>query len=222
MATDISEFSDRCAAYLPKCPGPTIDQAVVNAIVQFFKDTYIYKKGFEVAITANDVDTSDNNAVTVNLASVPGEPYQNKRPLDIVWFRIDNAPFTVVRRDMDTDVDNLDHIRYGSKRFFNFPSTTTIKLYPLEEQAANLFLEVIFAPLITITDIDDFIYNEHREAIEAHAKYELMRQKDKAWTDIRESTIQWGIYSKQMGEAKIRVEQEYTQRSTMIQSKYIF
>ena len=223
MATDISVFSDRCTSSLTSCPGPLIDQAVVDAIIQFFKDTYIFKRNFEVAITSGDVDTADNNAVTIDLSLISGNPYANKRPLDIVSpFRIDNAPFKIEKAEMDTQITNLDHIRYGTKRFFNFPSTTEIKIFPLEVQDADIFLEVVFAPIITITDIDDFIFNEHHKAIEAHTKYELMRQKNKPWTDQQESVVQWGIYSKEMGEARIRVEQQYTQRSTMVQSKYIF
>jgi hypothetical protein len=219
---DIKDFSDRCQSELIKCPGQLIDQAVVDAIIRFCQDTYVFKYGFEASILSTDVDTSDNNAVTVDLSSVSGDPYADKRPLDLIEFRIDNAPFKVERRDMSTDITNIDHIRYGSKRFFNFPSTTEIKLYPLEEEAADLFIEAAFVPVLGITTIDDVIYDEHHEAVEARAKSVLMGQKDKPWSNMKESIMQGGIYSREMARARIRVEQQYTQRSTVIQSKYIF
>ncbi|MHC4417203.1 MAG: hypothetical protein ACYSU6_01310 [Planctomycetota bacterium] len=222
MATNITEFSYRVAPEVQGCPLALINLKVVDAIIQFCKDTYVLKYAFEYAILSTDVDTSDNDAVTLDLSTISGAPYTNKRPHDIIEFRIDTAPFKVQHAEMSTDITNLDNIRYSSQRFFNFPSSTTIKIFPLEAQDQTLYLEIAFKPVKGITTIDDFMFEDHNEPIEALAKYDLLDQKNKPWSNHKQALEEWDKYAEKMGRAKIDVVQGRTQKSTMIQSKYIF
>lgn len=222
MATNITEFSNRVAPEIQGYPIALINLKVVDAIIQFSKDTHIFIYNFDYAITANDVDTSDNDSVTLDLSSISGNPYQNKRPLDISEFRIDAAPFKVERERLSTHLTYLDNIRFSSVRYFDFPSHTEIKICPLEEVAATLFLEVIFVPVKGITTIDDEIFEDHNQAIEAYTKYLIMDQKNKPWSNHAQALTEWEKYSEQMGRAKIDEVQKRTKRSLMVQPKYVF
>ncbi len=222
MSTNITEFSYRVAPEVQGCPLALINLKVIDAIIQFCKDTHVLKYGFEYDILSTDVDTADNNAVILDLSTITGDPYANKRPHSIIEFRIDTAPFKVQHAEMSTNITNIDNIRYSSQRFFNFPSSTTIKIFPLEAQAATLYLEVAFKPIKGITSIEDFMFEDHNEPIEALTKYTLLDQKKKPWSNHKQALEEWDKYAEKMGLAKIDVIQGHTQKSTMIQSKYIF
>lgn len=222
MATNITEFSYRIAPEVQGCPLALINLKVVDAIIQFSRDTYVFKYSFEYSILSTDVDTADNDAVTMDLSTISGNPYQNKRPLDLIQFRIDGAPFKIEHADFSTDLAYLDNIRYSSKRYFNFPSSTEIKMFPLPEADATLYLELVFVPIKGITSIEDEIFEDHNEAVEALAKYNLMDQKNKPWSNHQQALTEWDKYAEKMGRAKIDEFQGRVGKSTMIQPKYVF
>ena len=222
MSTNITEFSYRVAPEVQGCPLALINLKVVDAIIQFCKDTHVLKYGFEYAILSTDVDTADNDAVTLDLSTISGDPYANKRPHSVIEVRIDAAPVNVQHAEMSTDITNLDNIRHSSQRFFNFPSSTTVKIFPLEEQDATLYLKVAFKPVKGITSIDEFMFEDYNEAIEALAKHTLLDQIKKPWSNPQQALKEWGKYTEKMGEAKIDVILGHTQKSITVQSKYIF
>lgn len=222
MATNITEFSNRCAPDLPGCPIALINQKVVDALVQFAKDTHRFEYEFEYEVEDTDVDSTDNYSATLDLSTITGDPFANKRPIAVNEFRIDTAKFKVEYRDLATNLTNLDIYRYGSVRYFSFPSDTEIKICPLEEEDQTLFLKVAFQPLLTITSIDDFIFSDYHEAIEAYAKYVLMDQKNKPWSNHQQAIQEWDKYAEKMGMAKVDIIQKRSKRSLMIQPTYIF
>jgi len=222
MATNITDFSNRCRGELPGCPMSVINQAVVDAIIQFCEDTHRFRFGFEYDILSTDVDETDNNAVTIDLSTVSGNPYSSMRPYSFDLFKIDGATFPTERYELSTDITDLSNIRYGSMRYFSFPSQTTVKIWPLEVQDATLYIALIFKPIIGISTIDDFIFYDYHEAIEALAKYNLMRQKGKKWSDIKQSMTELGEYNEKVGLARIGINLGKTNRSQVVESKYLF
>ena len=58
-----------------------------------------------------------------------------------------------------------------------------------------------------MTTVDDIVYNDHRQAVEAYAKWLLMRQPKKQWTDLVLADYHLSEYSRKMEEGKIEILQ---------------
>ena len=210
---DISDFRPRVLSQVPGCPGFIADRAVVDAIIQFCSDTWIMKKGFEVAVLSTDVDTTLNDSVDIDISAVASTTL---KPLAIDRFQIDGANYTVKKRELSTDITYLDEIGIGSVKFFDFTSDTVIRMWPFEEEAMTFFLNVVFKPLSTITTIDDFIYDNHIEPIVSMAQATLQEMAKKPWTNSAGARGNRVDYAEGMGKARIKINQEYVGNDTRV------
>jgi hypothetical protein len=205
MATAISSFTRHILPDVPGCPSFVIEEKVVEALQQFCKDTKILNKGIEVEdIDYSTVDSTDNDSIDVDLSSY----VTGIAPVSISEFQIDGAPYDLEKMELVNDNSNLENILKDGVKFFTIPDEDTITIFPFTDQAVNfdIYLRIVFKPKDGITTIDDFFYDDYREAICAHAKSEIQRMKDKAWTNLDHATINAKTYSAKMGEAKISVE----------------
>jgi len=315
MATNISSFAGGVLPDVPGCPPPIVAQAVVDSIIQLCKDASLFKKSFEHWIDApNDVDTTDNDSITITLTDYVTATY---RPHTVYELKIDGNQWNTHHYELENQVNDLTLYQIEDTKFFNFPSTTTMKLFPIEDDAtvegvsfdfvdgdvivaadtiteathgldtglpiqlsttgtlpsgltaattyyvirvdantislattyANavagtaiditaaagggthtltsrrtnlLYLELVFLPLRSMTDVDDVIYDDHRIAVEEHAKWLLMRQPEKAWSNPKLADYHYGEYAAKMEEAKIRKLQGFTYGSMRPRSRKLF
>jgi hypothetical protein len=312
---DISAFRGGVLPAVIGCPPFVVDQAVVDAIVQLCKDASIFEKSFEHWIDAeNDVDSTDNDSITITLTDYVTATY---RPHTIKELQIDGSGWNVFHKELSNNVDDLSLYQIDDTKFYNFPSTSTMKLFPIDDTAtvegdtfnfvdgdvsvaadtitetahglatglpirlsttgtlpaglatattyyvirvdadtiqlattyANavagtniditaaagagthtltsrrtnvLYLDMAWLPLGTMTTVDDVVYNDHRMAVEEYAKYLLLRQPEKAWTDLALSARHMGEYARHMEDAKIRKIQGFAFGSPRIRSQRFF
>ena len=178
------------------CPPPAVDKAIVDSIIQFCKDTHYFKKTFEEEVEAADIDAADNDAVTIDLSA-----FTDLRAEDFLTLKIDNATYYPYHLDMEPVDEIWDYVESNVK-YFNYPDITHVKLYPV--QTCTIFLQMTFLPIDTITTIDDRIYHDHRQAIQDHARFLLMSQKGKTWSNGDHAIFHSNEYQRHMGRAKIQ------------------
>ena len=92
----------------------------------------------------------------------------------------------------------------------------------MEEQDATLYLQLAFKPIIGISTIDDFLFEDHHEAIEAYAKWVLMSQSGKKWSNLKQALYEGDRYTEKTGMARIEITQGKTQKSITMRPKYSF
>ena len=137
----ISKFHNRVIAEAPGCPIPRIDVAVVNAIRRMCHDTYAYSKSFEAEdIDYTTIDTADNDALTIDLSTY----ITNVEPIAPLKFQIDGGDWVLRKLILENDNSNLSDIELQGVKFFNFPSLTTMKIFPFTNQQINfdIFLKM--------------------------------------------------------------------------------
>jgi len=204
MATNISQFRRGVLSHVIGCPIPAVDAAVVGAVIQLCKDIALFQNTFEHSVDASaDVDTSDNDSIEIDLSDYVSDTL---RPHIIKELQIDSVPFSISYLDLDNDVDDISTYEIVNTKFFNYPDVGTLKLFPMDTTDDVLvYLKIIWIPLRTMETVDDRIYNDYNQAVEAYAKWFLLSQPRKTWTDIALADYNLSIYSRKMEEAKIDI-----------------
>lgn len=221
MATSISEFRGGVLTDVIGCPPFIVDQAVIDAIIQVSKDAVLFQQSFEHEVDASaDVDTADNDAITITLTDYIDA---SLRPTTVQMLKIDGNDWGTSFLELLNDVDVLSTYQISDTKFYNFPLTTTIKIFPMDTTNDVLvFLDLALVPLRTMTTVDDRIYNDHRVAVEEYAKHLLMMQPKKEWSDSNLAEYHLAKYSRHMEEGRINRLHGFTFGSLRPKSQRFF
>lgn len=204
MATQISQFRNRVVVEVPGCPLPRIDLAVVDAIRMMCEDTYAYYKSFEdEAIDYTTIDSSDNDAITIDLSTY----ISSVDPVAPLKFQIDGGDWELRRYSLENDNSNLTNIQLEGIKFYNFPSLTTMKIFPLTELQANfdVFLKLAVKPTRDVTSIEDMFIDDDDwfKGINHCAAYLLQEMPGRAWSNPQQSVYNKSRYNHYVGRVKI-------------------
>lgn len=219
MATNITEFSKRVQPDVPGCPKLVVDNAVIDALIQFCKDTHYLEKSFEHDVVAADIVDLDNDSVNVLLTTYVGATI---RPILLTEFRIDGTKWEAQKINLLNDQDDIAEIAIQGTKFFTYPDRTHIKFYDIEAVDQRFYIKQVYVPLTTITTIDDDIYDDHHETVEAWAKWKLMSMPKKDWSDPANAAVNLGLYNDGMASAKIKKDQGMVKGSTRPKSMRFF
>lgn len=221
MATAISVFRNRVLVEVPGCPVPRVDMAVVDALRQFCKDTYAYTKDFEVEdIAYGTVDSTDNDSLTIDLSAY----FSSLDPIAPLKLQVDGGDWDLRELTLVNDNSNLTQIELQGVKFFNFPSLTTIKIFPFTDQSVNfdVYLKLAVKPNRSVTSVDDDFYNKDDwfAAVCSYAAAILQKMPKRAWTNYEQAELNFDLYRGFMGAAKIDFALGGTAGSVPIQGGY--
>lgn len=219
MATAISSFRNRVIPHVPGCPWPKIDQVVLDAIRKFCEDTHLIERSIESeAIDYTTIDATDNDAITITLSGF----FTGYDPIVPTEFQIDGAPWHLQELYLYNDNSNLGEITIDGIKFFNFPSLTTMKIFPWTGQGVNfdIYLKLALKPTLGVTTVDDVFYNDWADAIEYLTAGLLQRIPKRTWTDYDLSNSNLGLYQTLKGRAKTRKNMGFAKGSESITGGY--
>ena len=183
----LSSFVPRIASRAVNCPSFIINNAVIDAIIEFSKKSEIFKITFDMGKSATDINAAKNNeivfSITINDA---------KRPSKLISVSIGGASSysiideTLVYMKPGGNVANREELWDQEQKFYYFPTRTSIAIFPVDASelpdATTYFnFEMSLVPINDITEIDDEIYDDYREAIEAGALYRILSQPQAQW-----------------------------------------
>ena len=206
---------------VPGCPIPRIDTAVINAIRKMCEDTYGYTKSFEEEdIDYTTIDDTDNDSLTITLSDY----FTDLDPVAALKLQIDGGDWDLRELILENDNSNLDQIAIQGVKFFNFPSLTTMKLFPFTDQGANfdVFLKLAVKPTRGETSVEDKFYNDDDwfEGIIHCASYHLQAIPGRPWSNGEHSFYNLSRYSHYMGRKKIDIAYGGTAGSLAIEGGY--
>lgn len=213
---NISSFRKEIAPTVIGCPGFLIDRAVVKTIIRFCRKTNRLQEGFEHTVLSTDVDTADNDSVEVDLSTY----LTSQVPVRMVKFAVDGFKYDTLEMKLSTDVTNLSSILDPSKRYFTFTDSTHIKLFPFTAVDMKFFIRLSVQPVRTITTIDDFIYDEFLEAIEEGAKWLLLKDPGKVWTNKDDARKSKREFLRACEKAAIDVNRSQSQANMVVNDAF--
>lgn len=203
MATTIATFRNRLRRHITGAPNFVIDDAVVDAIIEFAKKTEIFRISVDHPEYANGVNEFQNDEVEFVL------PLKDKRPLKMVSLGVGSEQYSIqdgslVFMRTSGDINGRDDLWDSDKKYYNFPSSSRVAIFPIDtsELATDptyINFDLVAVPEADITEIDDEIYDNHREAIECGAMARCFAQAGIApWADGQKAA-----YYKQRFETEI-------------------
>lgn len=215
---NISAFRKEIQGDVPGCPPFMIDRAVVKTIIRFCRMTNRLQESFESSILSTDIDTSDNDSVEIDLSAV--SCMTDRIPLRVMYFAVDGSEYPVKELKLSTDITDLESVINTSLRYFNFPDSSTLKLFPFTAKAMKFFVRLAVQPSRTITTIDDFIYDKHLEAIEEGAKWRLFKMPGKVWSNKNDAKDAKREFLKLCEEATIDVNRSFSQADMIVADNF--
>ena len=221
MTTAISAFRPNILSDVIGCPRLVVDQAIADSIVQVCKDAAIFQLSFEHDVDAStDVDTADNDAITIDLSDYVSDTL---RPDDIRELKIEGTVWETFYKELENDVEDLTLYQISGTKFFNFPTIGTMKIFPMDTtDDVRVYLDLSWLPLRTMTTVDDRIYNNYRQPVESYARWLLMSQPNKQWSNIKLADYHLAQYARTVEEARIQRMQGFTYGSMRVKSQRLF
>lgn len=219
MSTAITVLSNRVQPEVIGCPKTVVDNAVVDAIIKFCEETHIIEQAFEHDVVSGDITAADNDSVNVLLTTYVSATL---RPIVITEFRIDGVLWETAYLNLLNDLDDLDELYVSNTKYFNYPDRTHIKFYGIEAEDQRFYIKQAYAPLTSITTIDDYIYDRYHKAIEGRAKWELMTMPGKDWSNGDLALYNNKMYRDGVAEAKSIVSHGFTKGNKRPKSQRFF
>jgi hypothetical protein len=219
MATNITVLSNRVQPDVIGCPKVVVDNAVIDAIIKLCEETHIIEQGFEHDVVSGDITAADNDSVNVDFTTYVSATL---RPVVVTEFRIDGAIWETEYIDLLNDLDDLSEIEIPRAKLFNYPDRTHIKFFGIDVKDQRFYIKQAYAPLTTITTIDDWIYDRYHKAIEARAKWELMSMPGKDWSNAALAGYNMSLYRDGVAEAKILKSHGFTKGNKTVKSQRFF
>ena len=221
MTTAISAFRPNILSDVIGCPRLVVDQAIADSIIQVCKDAIIFQQAFEHDVDASvDVDITDNDAITIDLSDYISDTL---RPWDIRQLKIEGTVWDTFYKELENDVEDLSLYQISGTKFFNFPGVQSIKIFPMDTtDDVRVYLDMSWLPLRTMTTVDDRIYNNHRQSVESYARWLLMSQPNKQWTNVKLADYHLAQYSRTSEVERIQRMQGFTFGSMRVKSQRLF
>jgi hypothetical protein len=190
----ISSFSDRITRIVPSCITSFIDDAVVDTIIDFCKKTEFFRITVDNPEYTEGVNDYQNDEVRIGI-SIDG----SKRPYSLLALAVGSEKYSKAEGSLvylrtHGDIANRDQLWDSDKKYYNFPDQSHVAIFPVEtsemaETPTYFNLDIVMIPVDGITEIDEEIYENHRDVIEAGAIARLLMQPSKPWSDLQAAAM---------------------------------
>lgn len=226
MATSVNQFRARIFPHVKGCPYPKIDEAVIDAVIQFCEDTTILRKGLWVANASASAVTdpfpfslaefygqssnANNGMITVDLT----DHFTGLDPIRITNFKPENCSAYNIHQTFMVGP-------YRKRYVFHFTSNTEMILFPFDTGTTHsFFCQLALKNRKGDTSVDDILYRDWEPAIRFKAISILQAIPNEEWTNRQESLDNDMRYRGEMGKAKLRVSSSYAMGSDHIGGGY--
>jgi hypothetical protein len=201
MATLISEFKNLVAPDVLPCPDPMVNREVVSVLLDFCKKTNLLQRDFEEEIDSDEVDPELQDSIDFDISE-----YSNDlRPVTVLEIMVDGTAYVPFARNMRSTHTKFSTANDERLKYFWIPNDHTIRVFALTGNESNIWFNISVKPLRDATEVDDFLFEDWSEAIVAGAKWKLLSQPSKEWSDLRAAEYYRKEYRKYLSQAKQQV-----------------
>jgi hypothetical protein len=203
MSTPLSTLINEVMPELPGCPYPLIERKVKEALQDFCERTWLVNRSV-VATTSYTLDTASAMA--------------NFVPCGVMRLRIDDVEYEARRVEVVGDDDEMTDIEEAGVKFWYPDSDGTITFMPFEVAPTTLRARVAFKPTMSIAAVEDLLYQEWHETINAGVKSRLMLMPGKKWSNAQLGGYWRQEYEKGVGSGKARTMMSGWDRTSITRS----
>jgi hypothetical protein len=198
--TAISTFRTFIKPYCHQCPNAVIDDQIVETLIDFCRDTLILELDASAISILEDtaeytpVFSSGSYKVLKIIHALLGDGTDDDTPIEITsqWYLDQTGPYW----KRQTTSEDFTHV------FLTMDGDIRVYPIPDDDLTDTLLLKVAVMPKSDATEVDDLIYNDHRQAIRAGVLSEILGQTGKIWTNLKEAANQEIKYEKFKADAK--------------------
>lgn len=220
--------------YVPGCPIPAIDQAVIDATREFCEDTNVYQK--TIGATGNAPDDDFPFVFPFTLDATPGGDYyiasvdltdytdlDGYDPIKPTYFMSDSVETRLVHWNLDNEITDLDYIVKTGTRFYRFADTDTMEIFPYFTEAeaeVNMVIRLAMKPEDDTTlTLDDRFYDDWKRAIIYLTTSQLQAIPNREWTDYKQAQLNMARYDAER--SKVNFERRGCNMSRTIKNGFI-
>ena len=203
MTVPLTQWYDRVAAGLRLCPNPLIKKELIDVLRFFCKETCLWYEQLE------DIDTVAEQA-SYALTSSNGDVASIRRA-ELSGVRLDPTSETVLDRestDWRTKIGAVDSYFMGADR------NIRLVYKPVDAVTDGLAVWVNLMPLLTATEVEDFIFNDYRDIITLGTRARLLAHPDRPWSAPAAAMAYEEKFMAQVDEVKRDANQLYTPATT--------
>ena len=181
----LTEFVRRVSVDIPKCPGPTIRDAVWDVTRDWCRRTWCVSKTFQITGETEGAWMVSLGGKLGGILVVSGIGHAHVAG-DVMRF--------VKRNDFPPEQKSLfDHAASNTRGYRIDENGTDIHVYPMQK-GETLTLNVILEPELTAGELPDCLKNEWLRPIVAGIKARLMEMAGKPWSNPSLSMHHMAVY----------------------------
>lgn len=219
MPTNLSEFRQHVMPSVPKAPTVMVDKFVKDAIVDFAKKSHRMQIDITpISIVAQTSLYTIPNPTGFQILTAAKLFFDGKQlhsvsenQLDLEWRSLNSIHCICSNesgegwRDYEAD----------SPAVFYQPKPNEVRLVatPTAALTNGLTGRVVVYPMLSMTTIDDDIYNEFYEAIAAGALARLMAVPSQPWTSVQLVPYYSGMFEEGVSDARAKVSRGHAQQN---------
>jgi len=188
MAKTWDAFFPLINPHLPGCPDASLRQYLASTASDFFARTYVWRGEVDAVVVAPNVVEYDLSADTGLVEDVISVVYDGSA--------LERTDLRLIGAEKLSDT--------GEPRKYWIQSDTTIRIYPIPEQAAPLKVYAVLKPSRTGTGVEDWIYETWADTIVSGTIAQLAMIPNKEWTDVSLAGMHKSMFERAVISARVR------------------
>lgn len=195
MPKPLSDFLPQVLTHVPGCIDLLAKNAVLEAAIEFCERTKVNDEALAAIDVLADTGTYNLTApASTEIVEILSVKHDGES-LDPT----SRAALDADRPDWETDTDT-------PLAYFSDPGRTTVTLGPTPDAdlVGGLVVRAAVRPARTATTIDDFLYNQHLQAIAHGALARLFAMAKKEWTSAAKSKEHRDAFDLQISNATVK------------------
>jgi len=208
MATLISEFEDLVAEDVDNCESSLLTRNTKRSILEFCDKSWILNKDFTHTYTSTDIDTSNNNALDIDV----DDYVTDLRLSSFIRLMIDNEERYVHESDLLNDIPNYDSKYDLDTIHFLMYNETTLRLFNINTSSSTAYIQLALKPLMSATSVDDKLWEDWADPIAAGAKWRLQSKPNRPYSDRSAAQENRMLFHRGIREAKSKVQRGFSAR----------
>lgn len=152
---------------------------LMDVLREFCTRSHIVNDGFKHDVASSDPDATLNKSISITTPTA----YSSWQPCEIMRLKINGIDYAAKERAITENIDDIDEIEETKTKFWYLSGDTTIVMYPFENIAVQLYLQMAFKPTDSVAELDDKTYRDWNDVIRAGVMAKLLNMPKKEWYD---------------------------------------
>lgn len=190
MTAALSAFYPWVQLDCPGVPLPVMDDAIRRGAREFCKLSYAIQSDITIAMVVSTRDyaptlSSGTEVITLLSLKRSATEFLTAKSQDYIDGLAANTGSPSVYCILETD-------------------PLSVRVFPTPTAIENLTAKFVLMPTQTATTVDSRLFDWYLEGVVAYAKYWLMKQQNKPWSNTDEAEFSYHLFETKIADTKVR------------------